>query len=134
MLGSRHFSDLAFLTVMQVLSRIEVMEFGQTAKNLVENLVENLLKTCSKPAQNLLETWSKTWFYAGFEQDRSNGIWTLAFRIENCCFEEVGLLIPPLDYINQCHPAPPTTVNQLELWRYINSTRPACLLITVQLY
>jgi len=23
---------------------------------------------------------------------------------------------------SQCHPAPPITVNQLELWRYINST------------
>ena len=61
------------------------MEFGQTAKKLVENLVENLVETCSKPAQNqlktsskpaqnLLETWSKTWFYAGFEQARTNGI------------------------------------------------------------
>ena len=45
------------------------MEFGQTAKKPGR-------KPGRKPAQNLFKTWSKTWFYAGFEQDRSNGIWT----------------------------------------------------------
>jgi len=33
--------------------------------------------TCLRPAQNMSETWSKTWFEAGFEQDRSDGIWAL---------------------------------------------------------
>jgi len=28
----------------------------------------------SLPKTSMSETWSKTWFYAGFEQDRSNGI------------------------------------------------------------
>jgi len=43
------------------------------------SISSSLLK--SKPAQNLLKTWSKTWFYAGFEQDRSNGMWTLPSSI-----------------------------------------------------
>jgi len=41
-------------------------------------LVSDLSATCLRPAQNMSETWSKTWFQAGFEQDSCNGIWALA--------------------------------------------------------
>jgi len=30
------------------------------------------------------QTWSKTWFYGSFEQDRSNGIWPLLSDVNMC--------------------------------------------------
>ena len=38
-------------------------------------------------ASILLKTWSKTWFYAGFVQDRSNGIWPLCKLDSECVID-----------------------------------------------
>ena len=43
-------------------------------------LVYDLSATCRRPAQNM----SETWFWAGFEQDRCNGIWALLESYMKC--------------------------------------------------
>jgi len=39
-----------------------------------------LSATCLRPAQNMSETWSKTWFLAGFEEE-----WNLGIIVSHSC-------------------------------------------------